>query len=266
MCGSNDLLKQDGVFVCQSCGTKYSVEEAKKMMVEIEGTVEVKGTVKIDSADEIENLLIRAKQFEKENQTQKALEYYNKILDIDATHEYAKERIICLSDRYIGSVKVSPDTIAKIDLYMANNQKLDAIKFVREITGMGLADAKTWVENYKKYDLTEKHNFEAHSSPVNATNTSATPAKSGCYVATCVYGSYDCPQVWTLRRFRDDTLGATWYGRLFIHTYYAVSPTLVKRFGKTNWFKKLWRGKLDRMVAKLQSNGVEDTPYEDKNW
>jgi DNA-binding beta-propeller fold protein YncE len=34
MCGSIDLIKQDGVFVCQSCGAKYSVEEAKKMMVE----------------------------------------------------------------------------------------------------------------------------------------------------------------------------------------------------------------------------------------
>ena len=88
----------------------------------------------------------------------------------------------------------------------------------------------------------------------------------GCYVATCIYGSYDCPQVWTLRRYRDDTLGATWYGRLFIRTYYTISPTLVKWFGNTNWFKKLWKGKLDRMVAKLQSNGVENTPYEDKNW
>ena len=28
----------------------------------------------------------------------------------------------------------------------------------------------------------------------------------GCYVATAVYGSYDCPQVWTLRRYRDDIL------------------------------------------------------------
>ena len=92
------------------------------------------------------------------------------------------------------------------------------------------------------------------------------PKVGGCYVATCVYGSYDCPQVWTLRRFRDDTLGSTWYGRLFIRTYYAISPTLVKWFGNTNWFKKMWKGKLDRMVAKLQSNGVEDTPYNDKNW
>jgi len=34
MCGGKDLIKQDSVFVCQSCQAKYSVEEAKKMMVE----------------------------------------------------------------------------------------------------------------------------------------------------------------------------------------------------------------------------------------
>ena len=48
MCGSTDLIKQDGVFVCQTCGCKYSVEEAKKMM--IEGTVEVTGTVSLDDS------------------------------------------------------------------------------------------------------------------------------------------------------------------------------------------------------------------------
>ena len=94
------------------------------------------------------------------------------------------------------------------------------------------------------------------------------PAKfhKGCYIATCVYGSYDCPEVWTLRRFRDNTLGLTWYGRAFIRTYYAISPTLVKWFGKTTWFKKMWKVTLDRMVKKLEENGVENTPYEDKNW
>lgn len=118
----------------------------------------------------------------------------------------------------------------------------------------------------------------AMTKPVDAPNGGSAPtnggggnapvqnAKGGCYVATCVYGSYDCPQVWTLRRYRDDTLGSTWYGRLFIRTYYAISPVLVKWFGNTNWFKKLWKGRLDRMVAKLQENGIEDTPYEDKNW
>ena len=92
------------------------------------------------------------------------------------------------------------------------------------------------------------------------------PTSNGCYVATAVYGSYDCPQVWTLRRYRDNDLAATWYGRAFIHTYYAISPTLVKWFGNTEWFKKMWRGKLDRMVKNLQDKGYESTPYEDRDW
>lgn len=92
------------------------------------------------------------------------------------------------------------------------------------------------------------------------------PTQNGCYVATAVYGSYDCPQVWTLRRYRDYTLAETWYGRVFIRTYYAISPTLVKWFGHTEWFKKMWKGKLDRMVADLNAQGVMDTPYEDRNW
>lgn len=97
-------------------------------------------------------------------------------------------------------------------------------------------------------------------------SSGSTGGNGGCYVATCVYGSYDCPQVWTLRRYRDDTLAATWYGRAFIHTYYAISPTIVKWFGETQWFQDLWKSQLDKMVSKLQHQGVEATPYQDKNW
>ena len=39
MCGSNNIIKQDGLYVCQYCGTKYSLEEAKKLFVE--GTVQI---------------------------------------------------------------------------------------------------------------------------------------------------------------------------------------------------------------------------------
>jgi len=88
--------------------------------------------------------------------------------------------------------------------------------------------------------------------------------KSGCYIATAVYGSYDCPEVWTLRRFRDNTLDRTWYGRAFIRVYYAVSPTLVRWFGKDSWFQALFRPMLDRLVDRLRQSGVEDTAYQDK--
>ena len=96
-----------------------------------------------------------------------------------------------------------------------------------------------------------------------------TPTQStggGCYVATAVYGSYDCPEVWTLRRFRDNTLAETWYGRAFIRTYYAISPTLVKLFGGTEWFKNMWKPTLDKMVKELNDNGVDNTAYNDREW
>ena len=88
----------------------------------------------------------------------------------------------------------------------------------------------------------------------------------GCYVATCVYGSYDCPQVWTLRRFRDDTLAQTWAGRAFIRLYYAVSPAIVRVFGARVGFRIFWKKHLDRLVKRLREQGVEDTPYRDRNW
>lgn len=95
-------------------------------------------------------------------------------------------------------------------------------------------------------------------------STESNVQKGGCYIATCIYGSYDCPQVWTLRRFRDDTLDETWYGRVFITCYYKVSPTLVKWFGETKWFRIFWKSKLDRLVASLNRKGIEDTAYRDR--
>lgn len=90
--------------------------------------------------------------------------------------------------------------------------------------------------------------------------------KAACYIATAVYGSYDCPQVWTLRRYRDYKLSKTWGGRLFIYAYYAISPLLVKMFGDTRWFKKFFGKKLDHFVKELQDDGYKSTPYSDPNW
>ena len=87
--------------------------------------------------------------------------------------------------------------------------------------------------------------------------------KKGCYVATAVYGSYDCPEVWVLRRYRDERLSRHFWGRAFISFYYAVSPKAVKWFGKTKWFNHFWKNKLDRFVEKLQNEGVKNTPYKD---
>lgn len=84
MCGSTDLIKDGGVFVCQSCGCKYSIEEAKKMMVE--GTVNVEGTVKVDNSQLIENYLSMAQSAADSDNEREAEDYANKVLELEPTN------------------------------------------------------------------------------------------------------------------------------------------------------------------------------------
>lgn len=88
-------------------------------------------------------------------------------------------------------------------------------------------------------------------------------AKSGCYIATAIYGSYDCPEVWTLRRYRDNKLATSFWGMAFIKVYYFFSPMLVKAFGKQAWFQTFWKTRLNKFVAKLNGAGFSNEPYDD---
>ena len=74
--------------------------------------------------------------------------------------------------------------------------------------------------------------------PYQGKNHPKTKSGGGCYIATSVYGSYDCPEVWTLRRYRDYSLSKTLFGRLFIKVYYLLSPIMVSLFGKTKTLKE----------------------------
>lgn len=75
MCGSTELIKDGGFFICQTCGTKYSVEEAKKMM--IEGTVDVQGTVKVDNSSIVQKYLINAHRALAKEDWEEVEKYYN---------------------------------------------------------------------------------------------------------------------------------------------------------------------------------------------
>ena len=260
-CGASiqvDETKEAGI--CQYCGTAFITEKVINNY-NITNNIQVENATFNIAGANVENLLLRAQQYEERGDDETAKEYYNRILDIDANHEIAKIKVFDLEKRYIGNVAVSKQDLATIEAYIRKGEKLNAIKIARELSGLGLADAKNYVDNFDTIDKTKPQNYSYQTGPAK-TNSS----NGGCYVATCVYGSYDCPQVWTLRRFRDNKLAATWYGRVFIRTYYAISPTLVKYFGHTRWFKKLWKDKLDKMVYKLQEKGFESTYYEDKKW
>lgn len=78
MCGSTDLMKTDGVFVCQTCGTKYSVEEAKRMMVE--------GTVEVSNMANIGNLLKLANSAYDSKNYKEAERICNEIIGLDSNN------------------------------------------------------------------------------------------------------------------------------------------------------------------------------------
>ncbi|MBI2298020.1 MAG: hypothetical protein HYU66_03555 [Armatimonadetes bacterium] len=53
----------------------------------------------------------------------------------------------------------------------------------------------------------------------------------GCYIATACYGSYDHPDVVTLRSFRDERLLRSPLGRALVACYYRIGPWLATRVG-----------------------------------
>jgi ribosomal protein L37AE/L43A len=344
MCGSSNIIKQDGIFVCQSCGTKYSVEEAKKMMAS--GTVNISGVVKVDETEKLSNLYKIARRAKAEDNYENAAKYYNMIIvedpnsweasffsvyykamdckiaeiasaalsvanslksvfplisdflkstddrerAIDEIYEkcfeivngmcsaatahhneidwkirseyesdYANRMwntisiLILLGDQLEKYSKEEGDKSKKY-LNMAADSWKEALKNVRSSV---IVETEFPIETYVKKIREIQPEYQL---PVNTVNT------GGCYIATAVYGSYDCPQVWTLRRYRDNFLAKSLCGRLFIHVYYAISPILVCFFGNLEWFKKFWKKRLDRMVERLNAEGVDNTPYRDKKW
>lgn len=331
MCGSHDLVKQDGIYVCQSCGTKYSVEEAKKLI----------GTVKVDKTEETEKLLVLARRAREENNSENAEKYYGMILQEDPNnweasffqvfYQSMQSNLLNISNAALSvanNLDSTMKTISELSDEEEKNKALDTVIVYAQSIAELLASAAT--KHYYKfsgvnhakdecreriiaaksiYVMLEKALKSYFSSEANrlvmvqkAENSFLVNNKSffnsiyynhyttettrltneikekepsydqsaansgGCYVATAIYGSYDCPEVWTLRRFRDYELAETWSGRVFIHVYYSVSPALVKWFGNTQWFKNMWRGKLDRIVKALQNKGFESTPYQDRQW
>jgi len=337
MCGSNDIIKQDGLYVCQSCGTKYSVEEAKKMMAG--ETMEVEGTVKIDRSSELDNLYEIARRAKNTNNSENALKYYDQILVKDANSWEAQFYVIyframnskiaeissvgsSLSDSIISILELVKNHIDEdkqeeviLEIYerceSASNLLFNAAKkwfndinpriqrnFVQEYVnhvyptafimynlGDGLIDlfggeytgiaTRSWIQGinlHKSYigNLSDKKGnkaiIDSYVEKIQKYQPDFEPPKiktGGCYVATSVYGSYDCPEVWTLRRFRDETLEHSILGRLFIKAYYMTSPTLVKYLGDKKLFISVFKPILDKFVNKLNDKGIKSTFYTD---
>lgn len=174
MCGSTNLIKQDGVFVCQQCGTKYSVEEAKKMMVE--GTVSIKGAVKVDNSEEITNLLIAARRAKITGNYESAAKYYDQVTMKDPNNwESYFNSIYCnVTNCKIGDIAISCDMIIKsfnptLSLIKDNSEESAQKEIVRSI----LSDLELLTTRYStandsfRSTLTLEQKFGTHNYDID---------------------------------------------------------------------------------------------------
>lgn len=126
VCGSNDLVKEDGCFICQYCGAKYSTEEAKRLMVEINGKVDVSGSkVTVDNTSFVERSLENARRAKAKEDWEECEKYYNMVEQYEPTNieaifysSYGKARMALVdSDRFKREqkIKVLKNSISVID-------------------------------------------------------------------------------------------------------------------------------------------------------
>ena len=84
MCSSPNLIKKDGMYVCENCVTRYTVEEARKMM--IDGTVDVQGTVKVDNSAFVQKYLANARRAKQKEDWEEVEKYYNMVEQNDPSN------------------------------------------------------------------------------------------------------------------------------------------------------------------------------------
>lgn len=137
-CGSVEIIKQNGLFVCQSCGCKYEPEEVQKLIVE--KTVIIEKTIVENTADLIDNYRTLAQDAYQEDNYDEAYTYYMKVLEIepyDAEAMFYKEMIIarkslsgkCKYEKIMPTYKI---IINKVDKMYYSTYILEVISFAED--------------------------------------------------------------------------------------------------------------------------------------
>lgn len=92
LCESTEFTKEGGFFICQGCGTKYSLEEAKSMMREVEGGATSVSSVPVNAVhmgnpnqQQIDNLLVLATSSKEAGNNEDCEKYCNQAIILDAT-------------------------------------------------------------------------------------------------------------------------------------------------------------------------------------
>ena len=235
--------------ICTSCGGKIKVDD-----IDLNGfgkcehcktAYRVIDVITIDGLPTAKSLLTAAEHSMQDENFEKAVDLFNEILTIKPNcYEAWWGLYICNAafDSYYGYEDKfgNKGPLTKAEIINATLQKyaLRAIKYApKEIS-----------DNYRS-EIKESLNYV--ESVKQGNYDKQTNKKSGCYIATAVYDSYACDEVFALRRFRDEYLSRYILGRWFIHLYYLVSPYLARKINHSSRIKKLIKNLLNRAVKRI---------------
>lgn len=141
-----------------------------------------------------------------------------------------------------------------------------------EMRELALATASDWARNMLKPETREaagkantalalldrrrnppKPKPSAAQPPPAEKKTEPQKKNDGCFVATAVYGSYDHPNVLTLRAFRDRVLAKCAAGRRFIGWYYREGPIVADWLNTHSGCKPLVVAPLSALVWAIRN-------------
>lgn len=153
MCGSNDIIKDDGLYVCNNCGTKYTVEEARKLM----------GTVEIDHSTDTKNILQNAINMYNTGDYSTAQNLFTQVLNLDPKNPKATLLRALASQWQRSTVVVSTNSAIQLSISLANKQWGDnaeyfdlcneamanSVKLTDAIVNVAIKQYNTFVEDAK---------------------------------------------------------------------------------------------------------------------
>lgn len=238
--------------ICTNCGGTLQVDDT-----DLNGFCECKfchtphkviDVITIDGLPTVKSLLMNASMCMDDGNAEKAVKLYQEVLKIKPNcHEAWWGLYICNSffDQYYGYK----------DKYGNSGQLTKAIIMNETLEKYALRAIKfappEQADKYRSLIQTELDFIErARNGEFDERGNSGT---SGCYIATAVYGSPVCNEVFALRKYRDDYLAQRQWGRAFIRLYYALSPSMAKHIRQDSLLGQWIRRYLDRKVTILSA-------------
>lgn len=125
-------------------------------------------------------------------------------------------------------------------LYAKNNEEESEIRYRYALfASLGFGGSKELaISNYKRVIELVGEDSDL-GIMCNKEITQLEQKKSGCFIATAVYGSPFANEVIVLKKYRDNYLLSFGLGRIFVKLYYWISPSIAKQISKSNRLKSI---------------------------